>query len=60
MCGRKEDHDSGDPIRMAYAGDFRLMRDYLEEGDSTQHDLLVEVGVKLREYSKLPSRRRQS
>lgn len=49
----KEDYDSGDPIRMAYAGDFRIMRDYVEDGDTTQYDLLNDIGAKLKEYSKL-------
>lgn len=48
---RDEDSQSGDRIREDYVRDFRLMRDYKEEGDSLQHDILVAVGEKLREYS---------
>jgi hypothetical protein len=46
-----EDRDSGDQIRSLYGVSFRLMRQYAEDGDSTQYDLLVEIGKKLNEYS---------
>ena len=40
-----------DPIRASYALDFRLMRDWRNDGDSLQYDLLLSIGEKLREYS---------
>lgn len=49
---RNEDAQSNDPIRQSYVKDFRLMRDWIENGDSLQHELLVSIGEKLREYSK--------
>jgi len=42
---------SKDPIRTSYVTDFRLMRDWKNDGDSLQYDLLVSIGEKLREYS---------
>ena len=52
---REEDDfaKSQDPVRSLYVTDFRLMRDWKESGDSLQYDLLVSIGEKLREYSKL-------
>ena len=46
-----EDRDSSDTIRSQYGVDFRLMRQYAEGGDSTQYDLLEDIGKKLNEYS---------
>lgn len=51
---RDEDAQSKDPVRMSYIKDFRLMRDFLESGDSLQYELLVTIGDKLREYSITP------
>ncbi|KAL2011660.1 hypothetical protein VTN00DRAFT_4378 [Thermoascus crustaceus] len=48
---RNEDAQSNDPIRQSYVKDFRLMRDWVENGDSLQHELLVSIGEKLREYN---------
>ncbi|OCL00017.1 uncharacterized protein K441DRAFT_627195 [Cenococcum geophilum 1.58] len=47
---RDEDARSNDPVRTKYASDFRLMRDWAEDGDSLQHDLLDSIGTKLQEY----------
>ncbi|KAI9685543.1 MAG: hypothetical protein M1822_004401 [Bathelium mastoideum] len=46
-----EDRDCDDPIRKLYRFDFRLMRKNADGGDSIQHDLLVEIGNKLKEYN---------
>jgi hypothetical protein len=48
---REEDVQPKDPVRVGYENDFRLMRDWAEEGDSLQHDLLIAIGKKLEEYS---------
>jgi hypothetical protein len=48
---RKEDAESRDPTRACYAKDFRAMRDNQELGDSEQYELLIQVGLKLQEYS---------
>lgn len=48
---RNEDASSHDQAREAYVTDFRLMRDWREDGDSLQYDLLLEIGDKLKEYS---------
>ena len=50
-----EDRDSDDPIRCLYSVNFRVLRQYAEDGDSTQYDLLVEIGKKLDTYSIRPS-----
>ncbi|ORY12786.1 hypothetical protein BCR34DRAFT_587055 [Clohesyomyces aquaticus] len=47
---REEDTKISDGIRNKYVHDFRLMRDEAEEGDSIQHDLLLDIGRKLEEY----------
>jgi hypothetical protein len=52
---REEDTESNDPIRMVYAKDFRAMRDHEEVGDSEQYEMIVKIGVKLKEYSMLSS-----
>jgi hypothetical protein len=48
---RGEDALSKDPVRTGYVNDFRLMRDWMEEGDSLQYDMLLNIGKKLEEYS---------
>ena len=48
---RDEDAQSGDPVRVSYALDFRSMRDWKETGDSLQYDLLESIGAKLEQYS---------
>jgi hypothetical protein len=48
---RREDARSHDGARETYVKDFRLMRDWKEEGDSLQYDLLLDIGDKLKEYS---------
>lgn len=50
---RIEDSHSGDPVCSGYVRDFRTMRDWKESGDSLQYDLLIDIGKKLQEYSKL-------
>lgn len=49
---REEDEKSGDPIRTKYVDDFRMMRDWIEDGDSLQYELLLSIGQKLQEYRK--------
>lgn len=49
---RLEDYESGDLTRMTYAQDFRSIRDNKVEGDSEQYDQLVELGKKLKAYSR--------
>ncbi|KAM5341168.1 hypothetical protein ACJ41O_015277 [Fusarium nematophilum] len=47
----KDDVQSGDPIRARYSSSFREMRKEVEDGDSTQYDLLVHISDKLKEYN---------
>jgi hypothetical protein len=48
---REEDYRSKDPVRQGYVCDFRLMKDWVEQGDSLQYDLLISISKKLEEYS---------
>lgn len=47
----KEDRTCDDPVRNLYGLDFRFMKMNAEEGDSTQYDLLEDIGKKLKDYS---------
>lgn len=47
---REDDAQSGDSVRMGYVFDFQSMRDWMEEGDSVQYDLLVKMGEVLERY----------
>ncbi|CAM1506500.1 Fc.00g061410.m01.CDS01 [Cosmosporella sp. VM-42] len=49
---RAEDRVSGDPIRRIYGVSFRTLRQYAEDGDSTQYDIMVDIGKKLDTYNK--------
>ena len=51
---RNEDERSLDKVRESYVKDFRLMRDWSEDGDSLQHDLLLKISDKLKDYSMVP------
>lgn len=47
----QEDLDSDDPIRREYGTCFSRMREYVDDGDSTQYELLEDIRVKLVQYS---------
>ncbi|KAJ3946128.1 uncharacterized protein N0V96_004484 [Colletotrichum fioriniae] len=47
---REEDRNSTDPIRKEYEFSFRVMKQYAEDPDSIQYELLLEIGNKLEEY----------
>ena len=46
----KEDREAVSSRRRDFGKDFRTMRHHME-ADSTQYDMLEEIGLKLREYS---------
>ncbi|KAL8878191.1 MAG: hypothetical protein Q9198_003951 [Flavoplaca austrocitrina] len=50
---RSDDSHSKDPIRSSYVRDFPTMRDWKDTGASLQYNLLIDIGKKLQEYSKL-------
>lgn len=52
---REEDRNSTDPIRKEYEFSFRVMKQYAEDPDSIQYELLLEIGNKLEEYCRTPS-----
>ncbi|EXF80000.1 hypothetical protein CFIO01_00896 [Colletotrichum fioriniae PJ7] len=47
---REEDRNSTDPIRKEYEFSFRVMKQFAEDPDSIQYELLLEIGNKLEEY----------
>ncbi|OHE91159.1 hypothetical protein CORC01_13535 [Colletotrichum orchidophilum] len=47
---REEDRNSTDPIRREYESSFRTMKQYAEDSDSIQYELLIEIRKKLEEY----------
>ncbi|KAI9375788.1 hypothetical protein BJX61DRAFT_539519 [Aspergillus egyptiacus] len=47
---RSEDMESGDRVRESYVTDF-LMRDWKEDGDPLQYEMLLSIGKKLKEYN---------
>jgi hypothetical protein len=48
----EEDMRSNDKVRKGYSSDFRLMRDWVEQSDSEQSELLDDIAKKLEVYSK--------
>ena len=49
----KEDRTSQDKARKRYSSDFRVMRDWVEQGDSEQSELLDTIATKLHAYGRL-------
>ncbi|KAK1450401.1 hypothetical protein CMEL01_07737 [Colletotrichum melonis] len=47
---RDEDRNSTNPIRREYGSSFRVMKQYAEDPDSIQYELLLEIGKRLDEY----------